>query len=1633
MKRFLCVILTLTLVLSSALSLTAVFADESACTLTQTVGTVSKTGTNSEFVLKTASAVKIEDAEKIKISDASVALDIKAKSDTEFLITPTDELKNNKVYMFTLELGGKEYRWAFQTEKGFNAVSTYPSNEAYDVPVNTGIEVTLSEEGFTGDGEDKYFSIEPAVSGRYEIHGATVSFVPDSPLEYDTAYTVSVSDKLTSADGKKLKPFTFAFTTVSQQTETDKDKVGMSISDFERFALSEKPEISLSVYSRAHDKYNITYELFKVNDFDSALGLVRKRLPYGYSYIRNSERYSDIDVSGFDKLAAYTKTLTSDEAGYFNLEFGRNLGDGYYVVRAECKNAAPVWTVFQMTDIGANIFTAGEKSVVWVNDIKKSAPVPGAEVMYDGGEAVKTDSAGIAYMESCTDEKKLVTVKAAGKSPIVLYAPYRGYRYYDAPGGTNTYWSVIQTDRDIFKNNDTVNIWGFISKRDGSPLPEKLTLSVSEAYRGDSAIIKKIIKPDDGIFESAVSLEDFDDGYYHVSVSDGERTVCQSGFSVENFIKPEYKMTASVYPRAVFDGEKVTFKVNTAFYDGTPLSNTDISYRVSYENGRINENAKTDIKGNMSIDYTPEYCEGMQGIAGIYFDAETTLPNAGQLGAYEYASVALNDIVCDTDASRKGKTATVSAQVNKADLSDARESGNTSYDNIKGAPVSDKEINVDIYKEYYEAKETGTYYDYIEKRTVKTYSYTEKKEKIKTFKLKTDSDGKAEKKFDIPTDKHTWYYAAISLKDSNGRVMTYRRGIGEEYVFKYESGKYFDLKRDKEKYDVGEIPVVNVTYGEEAPVNTKTMFIRAKTGIDDVIVSKDNTYKFLFDDKNVPNCRVYAIALSADGYHYLGSRSIGLDYEKRKLNVKINTDKASYAPGDSCTVSVEVTDAKSKGRAANINISLVDKALLDISGYTPDTLNDLYTGVYPEFSGNVNTSEDLLRRGSGATGGAMKNSQLAADSVEKSESYASESENGSGSAPVREDFKDTAVFASLKTDENGKVSYTFTLPDNITSWRVYTSAVTADYYAGNASFDVSSGLPMFISHTLSDTFLTGDVPSIGVNAYGTALKDGESITFKATDPENPAHETEVHAKAFERVNIPLWEITDTGEHSVIISAVSESGISDSIRCKYTAVDSYRTYTYSDFKELNPSDALTADGAKSMVRIRFTDGERGRIISGLMNLIWQCGGDRVEKKIVKSAAQPIIDKYFGEQPEGVDMSFADYINPDGGVAMLPEAASDPEVTALALNFISADKLGSEENVKKYLYSVYGGDNSENKIAALYGLALLGEPVMDEVEKYSLIDALSIRETAYIGLCFASYGNTDAAERCFEKIKAKTVNYDPYLYVDESDKDKSIASTSAALLLACKIGAPEADGYYRYTRENYTSETLKVIEELSYLTEKFAKLPEDDAALTYTLWGEEKTVDFKTGENAFVTLSQPGLSDLKITSASGGAGAVMMYQKSISDITDSNDNITVKRRFYKVGAEDAPTNEFKAGDIIRVNLWIEYGNKALDGAYSISEYLPSGLEYVTDSAKIPYTSIFESDKGRFIYPFVSGKKITFYDYNFKGIGCSESGGKLYYYYARVTSPGKYRAEGTTVCKIGAKNTLTFGADDYITISE
>ena len=88
------------------------------------------------------------------------------------------------------------------------------------------------------------------------------------------------------------------------------------------------------------------------------------------------------------------------------------------------------------------------------------------------------------------------------------------------------------------------------------------------------------------------------------------------------------------------------------------------------------------------------------------------------------------------------------------------------------------------------------------------------------------------------------------------------------------------------------------------------------------------------------------------------------------------------------------------------------------------------------------------------------------------------------------------------------------------------------------------------------------------------------------------------------------------------------------------------------------------------------------------------------------------------------------------------------------------------------------------------------------------------------------------------------------------------------------------------------------------------------------------------------------------------------------------------------------------------------------------MPSGLEYVSGSAKI-------GDAPGFGYGFncyctVEGQKVTFYDYNGRFDKVNS-----YYYYARVINPGVFKAEGTFVQNLTAKDYYTVGEDCIVVI--
>ncbi|MCL2153639.1 MAG: hypothetical protein FWH57_11920, partial [Oscillospiraceae bacterium] len=184
------------------------------------------------------------------------------------------------------------------------------------------------------------------------------------------------------------------------------------------------------------------------------------------------------------------------------------------------------------------------------------------------------------------------------------------------------------------------------------------------------------------------------------------------------------------------------------------------------------------------------------------------------------------------------------------------------------------------------------------------------------------------------------------------------------------------------------------------------------------------------------------------------------------------------------------------------------------------------------------------------------------------------------------------------------------------------------------------------------------------------------------------------------------------------------------------------------------------------------------------------------------------------------------------------------------------------------------------------------------------------------------------------------------------------------------------------------------------------------------------ELKNGSSYTLRIPAQNIGDLKLIEVTGDVGAVSTYKKPMTEIGNIDNDITVRRRYYKANEYENSSYTFEQGDIVRVQLWIDYSAKAIDGSYCVTDYLPSGLEFVNNSAKIERASSF--GYGFYRYCTVEGQKVTFYDYNGRF-----NKGYLYYYYARVVSPGTFKAEGPLVQNLTAKDYFTVGEDSILVI--
>jgi hypothetical protein len=1263
------------------------------------------------------------------------------------------------------------------------------------------------------------------------------------------------------------------------------------------------------------------------------------------------------------------------------------------------------------------------------------------------------------------------------------------YAYFDMfmpdyfNNNSNDYWRYIQLDRPLYKSNDTVSFWGFIKNRYSNEKIDKVTAQITKggyypAYGRDSwsifpaftnePVAKTILSLTDGAFDGSLELPFLEKGNYTLQIKVGDEIVASSSITVDNYTKPAYKIEIEKNKKAVFWYEPVEFTVKTAFFEGTKVPGLDVNYtfNLGYSNKKESETVKTDDNGQFKVSLIPGVQGNAQGEYQANFSTHSTLPESGEIIANDTVRVFLNDINVNIDSKIIGigqgqlRQGQIDFKVNNIVLDRINNGTLKDYGDYLGSAVAGKAITGSIIKNRWVKYENGTYYDFINKKVMQRYDYRQVKETVAAINAVTDAKGEYKFLFNAPAISDGYYSYETTCVDKKGRVMNFTGYIGEQWF--YYNNSYIDNNRYyldgvKEKYKDGSDVTLELKKGLDNVAASSVLYIRSQNGIVDYTASAKNTYGFKITDICKPNIYVKAVYFNGISFVETGDVNVVYDYSEKEILINASTDKVSYKPGEEVVIKLNAQDKSGKRVKAIVNAGIVDEALFSLMDMTVSTLESLYeftpSGITTSYASHINSGMDF--GGSGAQRDGVKAMMTTSSNYELSEN----SDNASGApmadkaAVVREKFADTALFKTVVLNENGEGEIRFKLPDNITSWRITLTGISTDLGAGSKTQTLKVTLPFFINYSFNSTYLAGDKASIGVTGYGNNLKTGDLITYKISSSSNPTDVKTVTGKAFERINIPLNALT-LADTYILIEAQSAKGDKDAIKHYIDVKTSYHEIDTSINYALVAG--LKIEGGKDgNTRLIFTDKGRGMYFSTLQSYLWRAG-NRIEQQISKNIAEEMMKTYFGTENLYIanePFKASDYQVADGGIAILPYGPSDLELSAKIAPFVKG--MVDETKLVKYFQTVYENENIGGlKAAALYGLAGLRQPVLLEIGKAAKVNNATIKDLLYLCLAYCEIDEQPQALKLYnERLKPLIKQSGSLKWIDSgADKDDSLETTALGLMLSVYIDSPTSESFYEYCKVNSTKDILIDIEMLSFIKNKIVKANPTTGKFTYTYMGETKEVTLEPGRIEYKDIPSKNIGDFKIVSVTGELALLSIFKKTPTGSESTDPNLKISRKYFdsygsqnitsssgtktgtaSTGSNDSSlsggmqVNNFSFYDVVKVQLTIEFGTKAIDGNYEISDYLPSGLKPIENTWLYGTQRTF-SDSW---YGRINGQKISFNLYNFNNSVYSQEGSKIITYYARVVSPGTYIAESPIIQGDGNSAGMNFGERAVVVI--
>lgn len=1569
---------------------------------------------------------------------------IRSVSKNEFELNFAEPLESDSIYRF--ELNGKEsaadFSWAFQTKKEFRVLRTLPRDKGIGVPVHSGIEITFSHEGMEDLGG--YFEITPKVSGRFEYHKKVAVFVPEG-LEYGTVYTVKLKKGLgLSGSSEKISEDTvFQFQTQPQENTRSERYFNFSEAVY-NFTAGETP--TLTVYGDDYYRNNnFTVEVYGYEDAESFIRDLKKydETPY---WAQRSSSDGLFDKSKLEKLSAFeTRIMYIDSPWYLQvLQFPDKLPEGYYFVSVTL-DGQEYCAHMQVNNLSVYLMTENDKSLLWVNNAKTGAPEQNVTVKVDGVKGGVTDSQGIARFDgpgANETEKEgsryflleprngaAFAARVSGNSSYGQYGYYGTFGYDTGNSASRKYWSYLYLDRGMYLTDDTIRLWGLAKPRDAEVKTDKVTVELmkytydSYSDRQSVLVSKELELTPYGTYTGELSYENFNPGSYYVVVRSGENTLEQTYVEVSDYIKPSYKLDVSQDKKICFIGERVEIGVQASFFEGSPVSRLELNYDtyggseyMKYTSGSISCGSD----GKASYNYVPEALSGSAAMDWKPLYSSVSFQNAGAEEENVRASASIHvfprDIMIDVSGKLTDGKISIHAKTNKIDISKLEQQPELLYDydnddyRYRGAPT-DAAFRVRVIESRWEKEAIGQYYDFINKVTRNKYRYFEVKKTVGDFELSTVNGAVEHQIAYDGFSNYSSYYMEITGADSRGRPIRfteyiYNSNLYGDYLERMEMSRYYSLAEANktQRFKTGEQASLRVLENEKEyamPQNGRILYLTMRNGLVDYSVKNTSLYERTFDKELIPNAFVKAVYFDGTNTYNAGSFGLYYDYTEKALHISLEPDREQYRPGDTVKMGVSVKDADGNPCAAEVNLSVVDEAFFALRDQSVDTAAGVYSYVFD-------------------TG--ITNEYISYTPIYTRYPYAECGEGGDAGS-VRSDFKDNAFFGSVTTDNRGKGSMSFRLPDNLTSWRVTGQGLTQDLKAGNTRLNINAKLPFFTTLIFNDIYLAGDSPGISLRSYGTEVTDNGAVKYEVTVEGTEGYKKSFskEQKANEYCNISLNSL-EAGDYSITVSAVYGSH-RDAVRKDFRVADSLLETARIEYFEVSDgtdiASGLEISSENQLVELSFyikNLSRYNRVLNSL-NYSW---GQRVDQVLARKLAAEHLKKYFGREAlDADDVELTDYQTGDGGIALLTYDSPNPELSA------KISSLGSEyfnkSDLEGYFVSIAENDKSANEdIAASYfGLASLGRPVLLDVRAFLKEESISLKEKLYLGMALAELGDHSGARAVYDGIlKDYGKAAGELKYIDQGkDSDDIVELTSLCSLIAMKLHTPEKDAFFDYVTSKSTNDMLVNLEKLIYLQNTVPEA-EKTGSLKIDTGGAAENFSLAGTDRKTLTVTYDTLKKMKLSDVNGDIECAAKFIGPLSAVLDGSDSLMGISRVYKV--KGAETTGFKHSDLVEVQLTVNLDPAAPEGHYQITDVLPSGLRFVS-----PANWNWE----RWYWEVTNGQKVIFgYNYSQKLRNSDTIS-----YYARVVSTGSYTADDAVVkhvksqaCSFSGRKTVEIGED-------